>query len=129
MEDEQEEVMVVDTKMVDVQVVKAGDKQTLVQWLKDGNLHRATVANGKIKDGKVKEDDLKKAIPYGLDFAEIIKDFAMPDEKAIELAFHNHGIWTAGDVRTSPQQVIAALSSIYSPILRSLTQYIRAKKI
>ena len=113
---------------VGVTVIKAGEKQSVIQWLGKDTPIRVTIANVKIRDGYVKESDLKKATPYGLDFQEICMG-VLPGLQEIENAFHAHSVWTAEDVRSHPQWVLSALSSIYSPILKALMQYIKAKKI
>jgi hypothetical protein len=114
-------------KTIAVKIIKVGEKQTLVEFVKGGNPIRVTVANAKVKDGAILESDLDKAIPYGLDFKDIVA--SVPGAQDVENAFHNHGIWTAEDVKLHPDWVLAALSSTYSPILRALMQYIKAKKI
>ena len=111
----------------EVTVIKKGEKQSVVQWAFGDVPLRATISNSKVKDGYAKLEDLEKATPYGLDFEEIIE--SVPSKDDIVLAFHNHSVWTAEDVRNHPDWVLSALSSIYSPLLRALMQYIRAKKI
>lgn len=112
---------------VSVTIIKKGEKQSVVQWAFGNVPFRATIANSKVKDGCAKFEDLEKATPYGLDFEEIIE--SVPSKEDVILAFHNHSVWTGEDVRTHPEWVLSALSSIYSPILRALMQYIQAKKI
>jgi hypothetical protein len=115
--------------LIEITVIKYGDKQSVVQWVDDsGFAQRVTLKNTYLReDMRVKDEHLKKAIPYGLDFKDIV--VSLPDARNIENAFHAHGIWTAEDVRNHPDWVLAALSSIYSPILKALMQYIKAKKI
>jgi hypothetical protein len=110
-----------------ITIIKAGEKQSVIQWISGSTPFRVTIANTKIRDGYVKESDLKKAIPYGLDFKDIVT--SLPDVRDVENAFHAHSVWTAEDVRNHPDWVLAALSSIYSPILKALMQYIKAKKL
>lgn len=113
---------------VPVKVIKRGEKQSVVEWSASSISIRVTIANGKIKDGYASPADLAKATPYGLDFVEILKD-VIPDAMEVQEAFHNHGIWTVEDIRGNAPSVLAALSSIYSPILKTLMYYIKVKKL
>lgn len=115
-------------KQTAVKIIVAGEKQSVVQWIVGGEPKRGTVKNASIKDGMVSDSDLQKAIPYGLDFEDVIQ-FELPDKQAVELVFHSHSIWTAADVRSHPDWVLAALSSCYSPVLKALMAYIKAKKL
>lgn len=121
--DEQEEKVV----KVPVTIITEGEKQSVVQWLVGDEPFRATVKNSQIKGNEVSVDDLKKATPYGIDFEDV--GLELPDVFSVMSAFHKHGIWTAADVRKNPQSVLSALSSLYSPNLRALMAYIKAKKI
>lgn len=123
-DDEEKEVK---AKNIAVRIVKQGEKQSVVEWLVDGNPNRVTVRNSAIKDMAVKENDLKNGTPYGLDFKDILK--SLPTAESVERTFHEYSVWTAEDVKLHPDWVLAALSSIYSPILRALMEYIKVKKI
>ena len=128
-EEQKEELKQEKPEMIDVRIVRQGEKHTVVQWMDDGEPFRVVLLNSKMKDGRVKKDDLDKGQPFGLDFKDVFKGFELPTMKDLELKFKAHNVWTAEDVRKNPQQVVSALGSIYSPILRHLMNYIKAKKL
>lgn len=108
-------------KQTPVHVFAATDKSSSVEWVDRKGVHRGLIPAGKVVNGKVDQDTLDAAIPYGIPWAE----FPLPKVTGEDLqaAMYAAGMWTPEDVMRQPQKVIGALQYLYQVHLGSLVEF------
>lgn len=82
----------------------------LVEYVSNGEVFRVIVPNP--ENGKVERDVLDLGVPYGIDWAAILKP-AKPTPEDFARALKNADIWTLSDAMTRPNEVISALHAVY----------------
>lgn len=111
---------------VEVKVVREGDESALVEYKEKGLVERATIPLKVLIDGKmVRDTQLKKGIPFGIDWSEIEIPTVTP--KMLTQALRVKGIWTAADVRANPQAVRNAINQVQGELFSQIVEYITGK--
>ena len=106
-------------QMVGVRVIRRLGKSSALQYL-EGDKLKAVVVPAEVLEGdKADAAELEKGAPYGIAWSELVDLPADPE--AVEQELYRHGLWTPEDVRTKPQRVMAALMTVYSPVLVAIT--------
>jgi hypothetical protein len=83
----------------------------LIEYVRNGEVFRVIMP--KPYDGDAVElFDLELGIPYGLDWAAILKP-ANPTPADLARSLKNAGIFTASDAMTNPNMVISAILAVY----------------
>lgn len=113
-----EEIKEQPKKYIEVRTVRTKGKSAIVEWVEDKKVFRKIVPTGKIKDGKIEEEDLKKCPDYGVPWAKEIKLSASSED--LENALHNAGIWTPQDAMKNSGVIIGALNATYKSDLASI---------
>ena len=111
---------------VAVKVLKAQGASALVEWVADGEAHRAFVPAAKVKAGLVAESVLGKGVPYGIPWRDI-KLPALDIAAALEKALHNAGIWTAEDLSKNQRAAHGAVQAALGLHLGAVNQFAREK--
>ncbi len=126
MTDEVEKVKEPKIQLTPVEIVSTEGKTSLVKYLVDDILYQVYIPTTKITNDGVDIRTLSKGLPYGLPWEQI----GLPDitGKALAIALHNRGIWTAEEYRSNPQGVQAAIIQLYSGVFLSLVEFIREEK-
>jgi len=124
--DEVEEVKEPKIQLTPVEILSTEGKTSLVKYLVDDIAYQVYIPTTKITSGEVDVRTLSKGLPYGLPWDQI----KLPEitGKALAIALHNRGIWTAEEYRSNPQGVQAAIMQIYSGVHLSLVEFIREEK-
>ena len=94
-----------------VKVISKHRQSALVEYTKSGKLQRVTIPFADIKDGEVSEYKLRMGIPYGVEWAKLIKLQATSED--LQENLRNAGIWTGHDARTNAQVVLGAIQKTY----------------
>ena len=94
-----------------VTVIKASDKSSLVEFIKDGNIQRVYIPSHMIDDGMVEDETLEIGIPYGIPWETLLTPSATP--ASLAKALRSAGIWTLEDVQRKPSEVSGALQTAY----------------
>lgn len=111
---------------VDVKVIRESDQSALVEYREKGIVERATIPLKALIDGnKVREWQLKKGIPFGIDWSDI--DIPKVTPQMLTQALRLKGIWTAADVRANPQAVRNAISQVQGELFSQIVKYIIGK--
>ena len=99
----------------------ATDKVSSVEWVDKKGVHRGLIPAGKVVNGKVDQDTLDAAIPYGIPWAE----FPLPKltGEDLQAAMYAAELRAPEDVLRQPQRVIGALQHLYKMHLRSLLEF------
>ena len=106
-------------EMVGVRVIRRLGKSSALQYL-EGDKLKAVVVPAEVLEGdKADAAELEKGAPYGIAWSELVDLPADPE--AVEQELYRQGLWTPEDVRTKPQRVMAALMTVYSPVLVAIT--------
>lgn len=95
---------------VPVTVLGTEGGSALVEWVEEGQAHRAYIPVEKVKDGTASKTTLSRGVLYGLPW-EKVKLAATADALAAEL--RRRGIWTGEDLRTNINAAIGALQATY----------------
>jgi hypothetical protein len=112
---------------INVEVISAKGKTTLVKYLDGDFPRRVYIPTNKISDGKVEEHFLAKGLPYGLPWEKIKLPKITGEDFALEL--HRQGIWTAEDCYSNSQGKRDAIIHLYSPLSLYLTEFLREEKL
>jgi uncharacterized protein YpuA (DUF1002 family) len=110
---------------VEVKVIRESDESALVEYKEKGMLQRVTVPLKVLIDDKVKDIQLKKGIPFGIDWSDI--DIPKVTPQMLTQALRTRGIWSAADVRANPQAVRNAISQVQGELFSQIVQYISSK--
>jgi hypothetical protein len=102
-----------------VTVLSTKGASTLVEYLKDGVVHRKYVPMAKVSNQFVADEVLERGIPYGFPWDEIVISFDM-QQFAVEM--HNADLWTAEDVLKSPKKVTGVLRKIFEQSFRTVLE-------
>lgn len=113
------------TKTVkDVIVISHKNDLSLVEWTaQSGRIHRNWLKTKDIdiaSDGTATTVDPGSGVPYGFDFARIIKMETTP--QVLDTELKKAGIWTAEDLRARPAAALGALTAAYGVTLGSLLE-------
>lgn len=95
--------------MIPVKIIKVEGDASLVEYVLDGRLQRATIPTGKIKGNEASAYSLNAGIPFGADWENLIELKATP--VSIANALRNRGVWTPEDAKRNPRQVVLALQT------------------
>ena len=116
------------TETKTVQVISHKNDLTLVEWsAQSGRLHRNWLKTSDIDispDGTATTADPGHGVPYGFDFARIIKLDTTP--QALDTGLKQAGIWTAEDLRARPAAALGAIQAAYGLTLGSLLEAVAA---
>lgn len=113
-------------KPTSVQTLQTKNGLTLVEWQADGRMYRNWI---KVEDVSHTSDGAQvvgpeKGVPYGFDFARLVKLSVTP--QMIDTELKRVGIWTAEDLRTRTAEARVAIQSAYGVDLASLLNAVRA---
>jgi hypothetical protein len=97
--------------MINVKIIQRQSHSALVEWRENNKLRRATIPTRTIFDDQVSKYDLDLGIPYGLEWSELIKLSASPEQ--LEQELRRVGIWTAEDVLHNADKVRGAIQATY----------------
>jgi hypothetical protein len=95
--------------MITVKTIKVEGDASMVEYVLDGRLQRATIPTSKIKGGEASVSTLSAGIPFGTDWENLITIKATP--VSIANALRNRGVWTPEDALANPRQVVLALQT------------------
>jgi hypothetical protein len=109
------------SKSIPVQPALQIGKSTVYEWQVKGAVKRGILPPEKVIDGKVDQELLEAAIPYGVPWAEMpIKPFT---GEQLEKALHDADLWTAEQVMKNARKAIGALQTLYLVHLGSLVEF------
>ena len=114
-------------KTIPVKEVSVTGKSTLVEWTDKKGLHRAYVPSEKIMDGKVDQEVLEAAPPYGVPWKDM--PFKSPTGEDLQAAFYAAGLWTGRDVMKRAPEIFGLLQVLYGPHLGSLVEFAEKYKL
>lgn len=90
-----------------MKTIKQDKHSKLVEYQENDTIKRVILP--------VNEDDTNMGIPYGLPFADLLKDHVCEEmAERIEVELHRAGIWTAQDALKNPAAVQGALLAAYA---------------
>jgi len=110
--------------MIPVRVITSKREAVLIEVQDGGNLRRLIIPESYVKDGQVSEDDLDRAIPYGVPWELYLKPIVISPED-ISNALKSNGVWTIEDFRNNPSIVHGAIMQAARSILRGLNVVVR----
>lgn len=94
-----------------VKVIKNKSGTALVEW-DNGTLQRGYIPSTLIpNDYFVNENDLQLAVPYGVQWEDILN--LNVTIRQLDFELKKNGIWTFEDVLTNSDKVLNALKSVY----------------
>lgn len=99
---------------VETRVLQQDRDLLLVEWHDGRKLRRAWVTADMVEaktDNAATVLSPGEGIPYGMEWSRLIELTTTP--AAIEQELHRLGIWTLADLRSNPQQVVAAIQAAY----------------
>ncbi len=105
-------------KKVNIEVIRVEKDVALVQWIEDKRRKRGYIPVNKIDGDKVDESVIKKAKPFGIPFADIIKLKASSQE--LEDRLYDEGIWTIEDLNKKSKFLPGILQSVYAVDMAAL---------
>ena len=109
-----------------VKIVQRQGKATLVEWIDDGVTRRSTVPSAVIEKGRVPTAELKRGIPYGEPWEELIELHATPENLAAEL--RRRGIWTVEDLQANAEIARGAILDAYGCELGHLMRAVKRRE-
>jgi len=115
--------------MIKATVLKRSGHAFLVQYIDEDKFTKKVIVPEEYlasSDGKVvelSEEDLDKAIPYGLAWEEYLSSVHISG-KDIARALYAHGILTHEDYKNNPNRVLGAVREAAAPILREINTVI-----
>ena len=115
--------------MIKATVLKRSGHAFLVQYVNEQKFTKRVIVPEEYlasSDGKVvelSEEDLDKAIPYGLAWEEYLKSVHISGND-IARALYAHGILTREDYKDNPNGVLGAVKEAATPILREINSVI-----
>lgn len=116
------------TEAKSVTVISHKNDLTLVEWsAQSGRLHRNWLKTKDIDispDGTATTVDPGHGVPYGFDFARLVKLDTTP--QALDTGLKQAGIWTAEDLRARPAAALGAIQAAYGLTLGSLLEAVAA---
>ena len=109
------------TKQIPVKEPFATNETSLVEWTDKKGLHRGYIPAGKVLDGKVDQDVLDAAVPYGVPWADM--PFKQFTGEQFQTAMYQADLWTDEQVRNNAQKVIGVLQTLYMLHLGAIAEY------
>ena len=100
-----------------VSIIRTKNTISLIEW-DNGTLQRGYIPNNLIIDDYVDGKDLELAIPYGINWEDIIT--LTVTVKQLDYELKKMGIWTLEDILLNSDRVLAALKSVYGLQLSTL---------
>lgn len=111
-----------------VTVISHNNNLTLVEWSTgSGRIHRNWLKTKDIdiaSDGTATTADPGSGVPYGFDFARIVRLETTP--QVLDTELKKAGIWTAEDIRARPAAALGAITAAYGLTLGSLLEAVSA---
>ena len=104
---------------MNVKVIKEEHGTALVEWQDNGS-HRAFVPVAAVFDGTVADEELAHAIPYGVQWEEVLTIGVTVEH--IAQGLRNAGIWTEADLRGKQPIAVSVLQGAYKLSLGVLLQ-------
>jgi hypothetical protein len=102
-----------------VTVLSTKGASTLVEYLKDGVVHRKYVPTTKVSNQFVADEVLARGIPYGFPWEEIEISF---DMRQFAIEMHNVDLWTVEDVLKAPKKVTGVLRKIFEQSFKAVLE-------
>lgn len=110
---------------MNVKIITPGKDYSLIEYMDNGYAKRVVIDSSEINANQVNDEALEFATAYGLAFDEFEYPSITPE--LIMRALHDHGIWTADDMRKNPLMVRNALFSLTAPLFKTLMESIKDK--
>ena len=103
-----------------VRLIKQSGVASLTEYVSpSGGLCRVCIPTSSISaEGEVPLEEQERGIEWGLPWEELLTIRVTPEQIAAEL--RRHGIWTAEDLRRSPDRALAALQAAYGVTVQTL---------
>lgn len=116
-----EETKTKQTKFIPVKQVFQTGKSGVYEWQVKGVVKRGILPVDKVIDGKIDQELMEAAAPYGVPWADMpIKQFT---GEQFEKALHEADIWTDEQLRKNAQKVIGALQALYMVHLGNISEF------
>lgn len=96
---------------MNVTIIKQDGLAAIVEYVENSMPKRAIVPASEVINNSVPDDVLEAAIPYGVEWAELVQIDVTPD--AICRHLRNRGIWTFEDAQSHLRDVTLALQAAY----------------
>lgn len=99
----------------ETRVVQQEGNLLLVEWHSGHKLRRAWVTADMVEaktDNAATVREPGEGVPYGVEWHRLVELQTTPI--AVENELHARGIWTLADLRSRPQEVVAAIAAAYS---------------
>jgi len=109
-----------------VKIIQRQGQAALVEWIDDGVTRRSTVPSAVIQKRRVPTAELKRGIPYGEPWEELIELKATPEILAAEL--RRRGIWTVEDLQANPEIARGAIMDAYGCELGHLMRAVKERR-
>jgi len=109
-----------------VKIIKRQGQAALVEWTDDGVTRRSTVPSAVIQKRRVPTAELKRGIPYGEPWEDLIELHATPETLAAEL--RRRGIWTVEDLQENAEVARGAILSAYGCELAHLLRAVKERR-
>ena len=109
-----------------VKIVQRQGQAALVEWTDNGVTRRSTVPASVVEKGRVPTAELRRGIPYGEPWEDLIELHATPATLAAEL--RRRGIWTVDDLQANAEVARGAIMDAYGCELAHLLRAVKERR-
>lgn len=107
-----------------VKTIQSNGGLTLIEWIEEGQPHRAWVPTGDVTADNVCEYP-ERGIPYGVDWSQWVT--LQLDPVQLDRALKQRGIWTPDDLKRDLNVVQGAINYVVGDVLSDLLRSTRVK--
>jgi len=116
-----EETKTKQAKPIPVKLILQSSKSAVYEWVIKGVVKRGILPVDKVIDGKIDQELMEAAAPYGIPWADMpIKTFT---GEQFQDAMYKADLWTDEQVRKNAQKVIGVLQELYRLHLGSISEF------
>ncbi len=112
--------------MINIKIISRRKQSALIEFTKNDRLQRVTVPVKDIVDNQVSDYKLKAAIPYGVEWSEMITLKATSQD--LERNLRRAGIWTKEDALQNANRVLGVIQATYQVDLGAILKIAKGVK-
>ncbi len=109
-----------------IKIISQRKQSALVEFTKNDKLQRVTVPASDIVDDQISDYKLKMAIPFGVEWSELITLQATSQD--LEQNLRRVGIWTKEDALQNVNKVLGAIQATYQVDLGAILKIAKGVK-
>lgn len=110
-------------KAIAVSVMQATKETALVRWVEKGQLYAGYIPSAEILDGKVSDEVLAMAAPYGIRWEALIDGKGIADR--IASALRDANVWTLEDLKVRGREVQRAIQRVATEACRDMVREVK----